>query len=120
MDYPPRIVACTRCGRDRWDGPAPVCGVCQMVDEAKDRRRERQEKDAANARFVLREDGAMTDGVNIAYHRHTVEQLETETRRLRAAARSILWMAEKYAEGGGSNGPEMQDYRAAAEIISED
>ena len=32
-------------------------------------------------------------------------------------ADSILWMAEKYAEGGGSNGPEMQDYRPAEQAI---
>ena len=35
------------------------------------------------------------------------------------AAKSILWMAEKYAEGGGSRGPEMRDYQAAIDIIGE-
>lgn len=46
--------------------------------------------------------------------------LTAEIEQLRSAAKSILWMAREYAEGGGSNGPEMQDYRAAAEIIGED
>jgi hypothetical protein len=26
-------------------------------------------------------------------------------------ADSILWMAERYADSGGSNGPEMRDYK---------
>lgn len=33
------------------------------------------------------------------------------------AADSILWMAEKYAEAGGSGGQEMQDFNKANEII---
>lgn len=33
------------------------------------------------------------------------------------AANSILWMAEKYAEAGGSGGQEMVDYSEAAPII---
>lgn len=33
------------------------------------------------------------------------------------AARSIMWMAEQYAEGGGSQGPEMADYLAAKETL---
>lgn len=41
-------------------------------------------------------------------------QLERELN----AAKSLLWMAEKYAEAGGSNGPEMREYRAAMEIIN--
>lgn len=36
------------------------------------------------------------------------------------AARSILWMAQAYAEGGGSNGPEMRELLAAVSIIGED
>lgn len=33
------------------------------------------------------------------------------------AAKSILWMAEKYAEGGGSHSGEMRDYLEATEKI---
>jgi chromosome segregation ATPase len=44
---------------------------------------------------------------------------EQEYERLQTATRSILWMAEAYAEGGGSGGPEMRDYQIAAEIIGE-
>lgn len=33
------------------------------------------------------------------------------------AADRILWMAEKYAEGGGSGGPEQRDYDEAAPLI---
>jgi hypothetical protein len=33
--------------------------------------------------------------------------------------RSILWMAERYAEGGGSHGIEMEDYRAAVDKLTE-
>lgn len=44
-------------------------------------------------------------------------RVEQEYERLQQAARSILWMAREYAEGGGRGGPEMQDYEAAAEII---
>jgi hypothetical protein len=35
------------------------------------------------------------------------------------ALRSILWMAERYAEGGGSHGIEMEDYRTAADKLAE-
>lgn len=49
-----------------------------------------------------------------------IERLNGEHKRVVDAARSILWMARAYAEGGGSNGPEMQDYEAAVEIIGED
>lgn len=38
---------------------------------------------------------------------------EAENKQLREAldaAASVMWMAEKYAEGGGSDGPEMQDF----------
>lgn len=34
------------------------------------------------------------------------------------AAFSLLWMAENYAEGGGSRGPEMRDYREAMATIT--
>lgn len=33
------------------------------------------------------------------------------------AARSILWMAERYAEAGGQYGPERRDYDEAAAIL---
>lgn len=46
--------------------------------------------------------------------------VEREYARLQEAARSILWMAEKWAEGGGSGSQEWIDYEAAAEIIGED
>jgi hypothetical protein len=32
-------------------------------------------------------------------------------------AESILWMAESYAEAGGSGGPEMREYAPVAEMI---
>ena len=47
-------------------------------------------------------------------------RVEQEYARLQGAARSILWMAERYAEGGGRGGPEMRDYEAAAAIIGDD
>lgn len=34
------------------------------------------------------------------------------------AANGVMWMAEAYAEGGGSRGPEMRDYREAEELVS--
>lgn len=40
-----------------------------------------------------------------------------EIEELRSAAKAILWMAALYAEGGGSNGPEMRDYLEAEAII---
>lgn len=49
--------------------------------------------------------------------------LLAENDRLRGkveAARSILWMAQAYAEGGGSAGPEMREFLAAISIIGED
>jgi hypothetical protein len=33
------------------------------------------------------------------------------------AADRILWMAEAYAEAGGTHGPEMRDYNEAAPLI---
>lgn len=33
------------------------------------------------------------------------------------AAKSLLWMAERYAEGGGSRGVEMHEYSEAMKII---
>lgn len=33
------------------------------------------------------------------------------------AADSVMWMAERYAEGGGANGPEMRDYLSATRIV---
>ena len=33
------------------------------------------------------------------------------------AASGVLWMAAKYAEGGGEHGPEMAEYRAAVAAI---
>lgn len=47
-------------------------------------------------------------------------QFEKDYARLQQAARSILWMAREYAEGGGRGGPEMRDYEAAAAIIEDD
>jgi hypothetical protein len=47
------------------------------------------------------------------------QRVKGERDQLREAARSILWMAREYAEGGGRGGPEMQDYEAAAAIIGE-
>lgn len=44
-------------------------------------------------------------------------EIMAEIEELRSAARSILWMAALYAEGGGSNGPEMRDYLEAEAII---
>lgn len=41
MDYP-KITTCTRCGGQRWDGPAPVCAICAInieEQERQDRRR---------------------------------------------------------------------------------
>jgi hypothetical protein len=35
----------------------------------------------------------------------------------RKAIDGILWMAERYAEGGGSRGQEMEDYRAAVAVF---
>ena len=32
-------------------------------------------------------------------------------------AESILWMAEKYAEAGGSGGPEMREFNDAMKVI---
>ena len=49
--------------------------------------------------------------------------LEYRDRRIRElstaleAAESILWMAEKYAEGGGMHSIEMEDYQRVKEII---
>lgn len=48
------------------------------------------------------------------------DDLERKYARLQEAARSILWMARAYAEGGGRGGPEMRDYEAAAEVLGED
>jgi hypothetical protein len=33
------------------------------------------------------------------------------------AAEGIMWMAENYAEAGGSGGIEMEDFRAAREVM---
>lgn len=46
---------------------------------------------------------------------------QAERDALRAAceaAQGILWMAEAYAQGGGSHGPEMADYDVAAVALS--
>lgn len=32
-------------------------------------------------------------------------------------AESVLWMAEQYAIGGGTHGPEMREYKVAAEAV---
>lgn len=49
-----------------------------------------------------------------------IAQKEEERQCLRAAlesADSILWMAERYAEGGGQHGPEREDYECAAASV---
>lgn len=48
------------------------------------------------------------------------QRWEAEATRLRAAldaAQSIFWMAEAYADGGGSHGPERRDYDEAVSIV---
>jgi hypothetical protein len=49
--------------------------------------------------------------------------LQTENERLRAALEAvdsgIMWMAEKYAESGGSGGPEMRDYNEVKAIMDD-
>lgn len=47
-----------------------------------------------------------------------VERVERYKRAYEAAI-SLLWMAEKYAEGGGTHGPEMRDFEEAQRLISE-
>ena len=47
------------------------------------------------------------------YHEAIITALEKKLQ----AAKSILWMAERYAEGGGSNGPEIREYEEAIKII---
>lgn len=48
------------------------------------------------------------------------QRWEAKATRLRAAleaAQSIFWMAEAYADGGGSHGPERHDYDEADAIV---
>lgn len=40
-------------------------------------------------------------------------------KRAYEAAKTLLWMAEKYAEGGGTHGPEMRDFEEAQRLIAE-
>lgn len=50
------------------------------------------------------------------------KEIAGEVRKLERqlkAAKSILWMAQEYAEAGGSRGPEMREYKKACEIIYE-
>ena len=60
----------------------------------------------------------------VMIHSHIVEEMirlrDAENDRLKEAleaADSILWMAERYAESGGSRGPEMRDFLAANKVI---
>lgn len=45
--------------------------------------------------------------------RRMIGQIERQL----SAAKSVLWMAEKYAEAGGSNGPEMREYKAVMKVL---
>jgi hypothetical protein len=56
-------------------------------------------------------DASLLDRINL------ITQQRDELAAALRAASSILWMAEKYAEAGGSRGPEMRDYTEAAETV---
>lgn len=48
-------------------------------------------------------------------------ELLDEVERLRkalVAAKSVLWMAERYADAGGSAGPEMRDFCAVKDALA--
>jgi uncharacterized coiled-coil protein SlyX len=54
---------------------------------------------------------------SIVQHKTMLDTLTGEVEQIRSAAKSILWMAREYAEGGGRGGPEMRDYRRAESAI---
>jgi hypothetical protein len=52
--------------------------------------------------------------------RRMYEEGRAENKRLRealVAAENVMWMAESYAEAGGSGGPEWRDYTEATNAI---
>ena len=48
-----------------------------------------------------------------------IQEIE-RLREVLVQVKSILWMAERYAEGGGSGGPEMRSYREVATLLEEE
>lgn len=50
MEYP-TITRCGRCGRERWSGPSPVCGLCHRIEESLAKQR------AGKATLEHRDDG---------------------------------------------------------------
>jgi hypothetical protein len=53
--------------------------------------------------------------------RRMYEEGRAENKRLRealVAAENVMWMAESYAEAGGSGGPEWRDYTSAVNTIA--
>ena len=52
----------------------------------------------------------------LARYKREVAELRAEVTDLRTALALVMWMAEEYAESGGSNGPEMRAYRDAEEL----
>ena len=58
------------------------------------------------------------DASDLADEARRARESEAALRKALKAAERILWMAEKYAEDGGSGGPEMRDYTEAIEEIT--
>ena len=55
------------------------------------------------------------------WQRYRIAELEAEVARLRAgldAAERVMWMAEEYADGVGSHGPERRGYRELTDALS--
>jgi hypothetical protein len=68
-------------------------------------------------RFFVDADEAFVRGIASTAPGATVQRIDVPAlvTALRAA-KSVLWMAERYAESGGS--PELDDYTAAEELIT--